>query len=139
MLIYKKEVIDITCKWFEDSNNAKLWLQNNNHEELVQLKNALIRYDKGLEFLLLHKHVVLAAFVNAALGDKKAFKILMDKKEFVWAAVANLILGDDKAAMFLQKSNMIHYIHLATVILAKIRKVEDEGTSIFGGPFRVEK
>ena len=139
MLIYPKEVIDKTAEWVEGNTNAKLWLQQNSYEELVQLKDAVSRYSKAFEYLLLHKHLVLAAFVNAVWDDKKAFKLLMDKKEFMWAAMANFINGDDNAAGFLQKNNLNHYIQLASVIQAKLRKEGDEGTSIFSGPFKRDK
>ena len=139
MLIYSKEVINKTSEWVEGHANAKLWLQQHNHEELVQLKDAVSRYSKAFEYLLVHKHLVLAAFVNAVWDDKKAFKLLMEKKEFVWAAMANFINGDDNAAGFLQKNNLKHYIQLASVIQAKLRKEGDEGTSIFSGPIKIDK
>lgn len=139
MLVYPKEVIEITSRWIEGDTSAKDWLQKNKYEELVQLRDAASRYPKAFEYLLLHKHLILATFVNAIWEDKKAFKILMDKKEFHWAAMANYINGDDNAAMFLHKNNMKHYAELAHKIQAKIRKEGDEGTSIFSGPFKVQK
>lgn len=139
-MMYPKEVIEKTSAWMEGDMYAKEWLEVNNYEELVQLKNAVSRHPKAFEYLLINKHFDLAAFVNAVWDDKKAFKILMDKKEFHWAAVANYINGDDKAQIFLEKSNLKHYAVLAAKILAKIRKEGDEGTSIFNsGPFKVEK
>ncbi len=136
-MLYSKEVIEKTTAWVEGDIKAKLWLQHHNLEELVQLKDAISRHAKAFEYLLVHKHLVLATFVNATWEDKKAFKILMDKKEFLWAAMANYINGDDKAAIFLNKNNLKHYAELAHKIQAKIRREGDEGTSIFsGGPFK---
>ena len=136
-MLYPKEVIEKTSLWIEDNEKAKLWLQQNNFEELVQLKNAVSRYPKAFEYLLVHKHIVLAAFVNAVWEDKKAFKLLMDKKEFLWAAMANYINGDDNAAAFLNKNNLKHYAELAHKIQAKIRREGDEGTNFFGnGPYK---
>ncbi len=139
MLLYPKDIIEKTIAWIEGDTRAKEWLQKNNYEEMVQLKDAASRYPKAFEYLLLHKHLVLAAFVNAIWEDKKAFKILMDKKEFHWAAMANYINGDDNAAMFLHKNNLKHYAELAHKLQAKIRKEGDEGTGIFSGPFKVQK
>lgn len=140
MLVYPKEVIDKTGAWFLDDVRAKEWLERNNYEEMVELKDAIGRYSKAFEFLLVNKHVVLATFVNAVWDDKKAFKILMDKKEFHWAAMANLINGDEKAKMFLDKSNLRHYAELALKIQERIRKDGDKGTSLFNsGPFKLEK
>lgn len=139
MLVYKREVIDKLAEWVEGNASAKLWLQNNNFEELVQLKDAVSRYPKAFEYLLIHKHTVLAAFVNAVWDDKKAFELLMNKKEFIWAAMANFINGDENAAVFLRKNNLGYYIHLAAVFQTKLRKEGDAGTSIFSGPFKVDK
>ena len=136
MLIYNKEVIDKTTEWIEGSNNARLWLLKNNYEELVMLKDAVSRHSKPFEYLLIHKHLVLAAFINAVWDDKKAFKLLMDQKEFVWAAMANFINGDDDAAGFLQNGKLGHYLRMASVIQEKIRREGDEGTSIFSGPIK---
>jgi hypothetical protein len=136
-MLYSKEVIEKTSAWIDGDTYAKAWLQNNNYEEMVQLKDAVRRYSKALEYLLVNKHTVLAAFVNAVWEDKKAFQLLMEKKEFHWAAMANYINGDDNAKLFLSKLNLNHYANLAHKIQAKIRKDGDEGSSFFsGGPFK---
>ena len=135
---YSKEAIEHLCNLIENQSASKTWLQNNKYEELVQLKDAVSRYPKAFEYLLVNKHVVLAAFVNAIWEDKKAFALLMDKKEFVWAAMANLINGDDNAALFLKKNNFIPYLILAEKIQAKIRREGDEGTNFFNsGPYKI--
>ncbi len=134
---YPKEAIEKTTAWVNDDPRAKLWLQQNNFEELIQLKEAASRHSKPFEYLLVHKHLILAAFVNAIWDDKKAFQLLMEKKEFVWAAMANYINGDDNAAAFLKKNKLEHYAQLAHVIQAKIRREGDEGTNIFkSGPYK---
>ena len=134
---YSKEAIEKTAAWVEGNPSAKLWLQQNNHEELVQLKDAASRHAKPFEYLLVHKHLVLAAFVNAIWDDKVAFKLLMDQRAFQWAAMANYINGDDNAALFLKKNKLDHYLQLAVVIQAKIRREGDEGTNIFSsGPYK---
>lgn len=139
-MLYSKEVIEKTSAWIDGDTRAKQWLQQNNYEELVQLKDAASRYPKAFEYLLVHKHVVLAAFVNAIWDDKKAFQLLMDKREFHWAAMANYINGDDNAAAFLKRNKLEHYALLAHKIQGKIRREGDEGTNFFGsGPFKVEK
>ena len=139
-MLYPKEVIEKTCAWMEGDTIAKQWLQDNKHEEMVQLKDAVSRHSKAFEYLLVHKHLLLATCVNAIWDDKKAFKLLIDKKEFVWAAVANYINGDDNAAVFLRKNNLQHYAELAHKIQAKIRREGDEGTNFFGGgPFKIQK
>ncbi|MBA3706176.1 MAG: hypothetical protein H0W84_09840 [Bacteroidetes bacterium] len=139
-MLYAKETIEKAAAWIEGDTRAKQWLQQNNFEELVQLRDAVGRHAKAFEYLLVHKHVVLAAFVNAVWDDKNAFQLLMDKKEFFWAAMANYINGDDNAAVFLQKNNLKHYADLAHKIQAKIRREGDEGTNFFGsGPFKIEK
>ncbi len=139
MLIYPNIAIENLIAWVEGETHAKEWLQRNNYEELVQLRDAASRYPKAFEYLLVNKHTVLAAFVNAVWDDKKAFKLLMDKKEFCWAAVANIINGDENAVAFLHKSNLKLYADLAFKIQAKIRREGDEGTSIFSGPFKLQK
>jgi hypothetical protein len=140
MLLYSKEAIDKTSAWIDGDIRAKQWLQENNFEELVQLRDAASRYPKAMEYLLANKHLALAAFVNAVWDDKTALHLLMEKKEFHLAAMANFINGDDKAALFLKKNNLGHYAELAFKIQAKIRREGDEGTNIFnGGPFKVEK
>lgn len=122
----------------DGDNAAKDWLRKNNYEELVQLKSAVSRSTKEFEYLLIHKHFVLAAFINAIWDDPKAFKLLMDKKEFHWAAMANFINGDDNAAAFLNKNNMKHYADLAYKIQAKIRKEGDDSTNFFNsGPYKI--
>ena len=137
-MLYPKEAIEKTTAWIEGDLRAKAWLQLNKYEELVQLKNAISRFPKPFEYLLVHKHFDLAAFVNAVWDDPKAFKVLMDKKEFHWAAMANYINGDDKAEVFLIKNNLKHYTQLAHKILEKIRKEGDENSNIFNsGPFKV--
>ena len=103
-MIYSKEAIVKTRAWVEGDLKAKQWLQDNQFEELVQLKDAASRYPKAFEYLLVHKHLTLAAFVNAVWDDSKAFKLLMDQKAFQWAAMANYINGDDNAAAFLKKN-----------------------------------
>lgn len=139
-MLYTKEVIEKTIAWIDGDTRAKQWLLENKCEELVILKDAVSRYPKAFEYLLVHKHLVLATFVNAIWDDKKAFKLLMDKKEFVWAAMANYINGDDNAAAFLHKNNLRYYAELAHKIQAKIRREGDEGTNFFGsGPFKMEK
>ena len=136
-MLYPKEVIEKTAAWIEGDSAAKKWLQNNGYEEMVQLKDAASRYPKAFEYLLVHRHIVLAAFVNAIWDDKKAFKLLMDKKEFHWAAMANYINGDDNAAIFLHKNNLKPYAELAHKIQAKIRKEGDAGTNFFNsGPYK---
>ncbi|MEO6902648.1 MAG: hypothetical protein ABI315_05790 [Bacteroidia bacterium] len=138
-MLYTKEVIDKTTTWIRGNNIAEQWLIGNNFEELVYLKDALSRNAKALEYLLIKKHVVLAAFVNAVWDDEKAFKLLMDQKAFHWAAVANYINGDVKAAAFLQKGNLTHYLELAKRIQEKIRKEGDEGMNFFNsGPFKIK-
>jgi len=137
-MLYPKEVIQQLNAWIDGSNSAKLWLQQHNYEELVQLKDATSRHAKAFEYLLVHKHVILAAFVNAVWDDKTAFKLLMEYKAFHWAAMANFINGDDKAAMFLKKNHLEHYAELAFKIQAKIRKEGDASTNFFNsGPFKV--
>jgi hypothetical protein len=133
---YSKEVIQHLNAWMEGSNNSKHWLEANNFEELVQLKDAVSRHSKPLEYLLTHKFIILAAFVNAIWDDKKAFKLLMDQKAFHWAAMANYINGDSSAAVFLKRNRLDHYAELAHTIQAKIRKEGDEGTSMFSGPIK---
>jgi hypothetical protein len=134
---YSKEAIVKTTAWVEGDLKAKQWLQDNQFEELVQLKDAASRYPKAFEYLLVHKHLTLAAFVNAVWDDSKAFKLLMDQRAFQWAAMANYINGDDNAAAFLKKNNLEHYAQLAHVIQAKIRREGDEGTNIFkSGPYK---
>ena len=136
-MLYSKEVIEKTSAWIEDDMHAKIWLLGHKFEELVQLKDAISRYPKAIEFLLVHKHFALAAFVNAIWDDKKAFDVLMEKKEFHWAAMANYINGDENAAIFLNKNNLKHYADLAHKIQAKIRREGDEGTNFFNsGPFK---
>jgi hypothetical protein len=137
-MLYPKEAILHLNAWIDGSTNAKLWLQENNYEELVQLKDASSRHSKPMEYLLVNKFIVLAAFVNAIWDDPTAFKLLMDQKQFHWAAVANYINGDDKAAMFLKKNNLEHYAELGFKIQAKIRKEGDAGTNFFNsGPFKM--
>ncbi len=141
MLIYPKEVIQETIDWILNSEKAKNWLQQNKYEELVQLKTAAIGlegYKKALEYLLVKKHLVLAAFVNAIWEDKKAFSLLMEKKEVHWAAMANYINGDDKAMIFLKNNKLDHFAQLAHVIQARIRKEGDENTNFFNsGPYKM--
>jgi hypothetical protein len=139
MLTYPKEIIEAASGWIEGDVNAKEFLIANNKEELVQMRDAVSRWPKPFEYLLIHKHVILAAFVNAIWEDKKAFKLLMDKKEFIWAAMANIINGDDGAVAFLHKNKLKHYADLAFKIQAKIQKEGNEGTSIFSGPFKIDK
>ena len=104
---YPKEAIEKTSAWVAGDQRAKQWLMDHNFEELVQLRDAARRYTKSLEFLFVHKHIVLAAFVNAIWEDKKAFKLLMDQRAFQWAAMANYINGDENAALFLKKNNRL--------------------------------
>jgi hypothetical protein len=137
-MLYSKEVITRLSAWIEGDNASKRWLQENNFEELVQLKDAVSRHSKPFEYLLVHKLVILAAFVNAIWDDKKAFKLLMDHKAFHWAAMANYINGDDNAALFLKKNKLDHYAELAHKIQAKIRREGDENTNFFSGPFKRE-
>jgi hypothetical protein len=137
-MFYPPEVIDITCDWMEGKEDAKVWLQKHNFEELVQLKDAVSRWPKAFEYLLVHKHIILAAFVNAIWEDKAAFKLLMDKKAVHWAAMANYINGDDNAAVFLKKNKLEHYAKLAHLIQAKIRKEGDANSNFFNsGPYKV--
>jgi hypothetical protein len=139
-MVYPKEAIEKTSAWIEGDKHAKAWLQANNYEELVQLKDAVSRYSKAMEYLLVNKHFVLATFVNSIWDDKKAFRLLMDKKEFLWAAMSNYINGDDNAQAFLVKNNLRHYADLAHKLLTKIRKEGDESTGLFNsGPFKIEK
>lgn len=134
---YPKEAIEKLTAWVEEDPRAKQWLIDNNYPELVYLKDAASRYAKAFEYLLVHKHIILATFVNAIWDDKKAFKLLMDGKQYHWAAMANYINGDDNAAVFLKKNNLEHYAQLAHVIQAKIRREGDEGTNIFkSGPYK---
>ena len=136
---YSKEVIEKTSAWVAGDQRAKQWLLDHNFEELVQLRDATRRYTKPLEFLFVHKHIVLAAFVNAIWEDKKAFKLLMDQRAFQWAAMANYINGDDNAALFLKKNNLAHYAELAHKIQARIREDGDKGTNFFSsGPFKLD-
>lgn len=139
MLTYPKDVIERTKQYVNENPNAKLWLVNNNYEALVKVTDAAIYRDsKAVEYLLLHKHFVLAAFINAIWEDKKALKILLDKKEFVWAAMANYINGDGNAGIFLKKNNLLIYAELAETIQEKIRKLNDKNSSFFNsGPFKV--
>ena len=141
MLSYPKDAINATINWIQNSEDAKNWLQKNNFEELVKLKTAAIGlegYKKALEYLLVQKHLVLAAFVNAIWDDKDAFALLMEKKEVVWAAMSNFINGDEKAALFLKKNKLDHYLQLAHVIQQRIRKEGDKGSNFFNsGPYKV--
>lgn len=134
---YSKETIIKTSAWVAGDERAKQWLQDNNFEELVQLKDAVRNFPKAFEYLLVHKHIILAAFVNAVWEDKKAFKLLMDQKAFQWAAMANYINGDDNAAVFLKKNHLEHYAELAHKMQAKIREDGDRGSNIFNsGPYK---
>lgn len=136
-MLYSKEIIERTTQWVEDDVHAKHWLQQHQLEELVQLKDAVSRHAKAFEYLLVNKHLVLAAFVNAVWEDKKAFQLLMDQKAVVWAAMANYINGDDRAAAFLKNNKLEHYAQLAHVIQAKIRREGDEGLNFFkSGPYK---
>ncbi|MBL7889662.1 MAG: hypothetical protein JNL24_08920 [Bacteroidia bacterium] len=134
---YPKEVIEIASDWIEGKEDAKHWLLKHNLEELVQLRDAVSRWPKPFEYLLVHKHIILAAFVNAIWEDKKAFQLLMDQKAFHWAAMANYINGDERAGDFLRKSKLGHYADLAIRIQAKIRKEGDENSNFFNsGPYK---
>lgn len=135
---YPKEAIEKLIAWVEEDPSGKFWLQQNNFEELVQLKDAVSRHAKAFEYLLVNKHMTLAAFVNAVWDDKKAFRLLMEKKAFIWAAMANYINGDDNAAEFLKKNKLGHYAQLAHVMQAKIRREGDEGVNFFkSGPYKM--
>lgn len=137
-MLYSKETIQHLNAWIEGSNSSKQWLEDHDFEELVQLKDAVSRYPKAFEYLLVNKFIVLAAFVNAIWEDKSAFKLLMDQRAFHWAAMANYINGDDNAAVFLKRNKLEHYAELAHKIQAKIRKEGDEGTNFFNsGPFKM--
>jgi phosphoribosylformimino-5-aminoimidazole carboxamide ribonucleotide (ProFAR) isomerase len=138
MTLYPKEVIEKTNAWMEGDSHAKQWLSQNNFEELIELKVASLNNTKAIEYLLVHKHFILAAFVNAIWEDKKAHRLLMDKKEFHWAAMASFINGDVKAAGFLEKNNLKHYAELAQKIQANIRKDIDKRSNFFNsGPYKV--
>ena len=99
--------------------------------------DAVIEGDnKAMEYLLVNKHVVLAAFVNAVWEDGKALRMLMDKGEPIWAAMANIVNGDKGAVMFLQNHKLPTYVKLAQAIQKKIRSNNDKKSSIFSsGPF----
>ncbi len=134
---YPKEVIEIASDWIDGKEEAKNWLLKHNLEELVQLRDAVSRWPKPFEYLLVNKHIILAAFVNAIWEDKKAFQLLMDQKAFHWAAMANYINGDERAGDFLRKSKLGHYADLAIRIQAKIRKEGDENSNFFNsGPYK---
>ncbi len=134
---YPREVIEILGRWVDGDTHAKDWLQRNNYEELVHLKDASRRFAKSFEYLLIHNHVILAAFVNAIWEDKAAFKLLMEKKAVHWAAMANYINGDEKAILFLKKNKLDHYAQLAHKILMRIRKDNDDGSNVFNsGPYK---
>lgn len=138
MLIYPTEIIKVLIDLVKGNPNAKTWLENNNLHELVQLNDAVSRFPKALEYLLVHKHIILAAFVNAVWEDKKAFTLLMDKKEFHWAAMADYINGNDKAATFLKQNKLSHYAELAHEFQAKIRREGDANIGFFNsGPYKV--
>lgn len=139
-MLYSKEVIDITSEWIQGDSRAGQWLHEHHFEELVMLKDAVSRHAKAMQYLLVNKHISLAAFVNAIWEDPAAFKLLMTKGNYHWAAMANYINGDDKAAIFLNKNHLKHYAILAQRILEKIRKEGDEGSNIFNsGPYKIEK
>ena len=59
-MIYPKEVIEKTTSWVEGSPMAKQWLQQNNYEELIQLKDAASKHTKLFLYLLVHKPLILA-------------------------------------------------------------------------------
>lgn len=134
-MLYSREVIDITSLWIQGDARAGKWLSEHHFEELVMLKDAVSRHAKAMQYLLVNKHISLAAFVNAIWDDPAAFKLLMTKGNYHWAAMANFINGDEKAAAFLKKSNLNHYAELAQHIQTKIRTEGDEGTTIFDGPY----
>ncbi|HET6225326.1 MAG TPA: hypothetical protein VFF27_03540 [Bacteroidia bacterium] len=139
-MLYPKEVIDITTEWIKGDSRAGQWLQENNLTELFMLKDAVSRHAKPMQYLLVNKHIILAAFVNAIWEDQAAFKLLMTKGNHHWAAMANYINGDEKAALFLKNNKLQHYAELAHQILEKIRKEGDEGSNIFNsGPYKVER
>ena len=139
-MLYPKEVIEITAEWVNGDSRAGQWLHDHNFEELVMLKDAVSRHAKPMQYLLVNKHISLAAFVNAIWDDAAAFKLLMTKGNYHWAAMANYINGDEKAALFLKKNKLEHYAVLAKVNEEKIRKEGDEGSNIFNsGPYKVER
>jgi len=138
MLIYPPQIIKVLISLVKGNPNAKDWLEKNNLEELVQLNDAVSRFPKALEYLLVHRHIILAAFVNAVWEDKKALALLMDKKEFHWAAMADYINGNDKAAIFLKKHKLEHYAELAHEFQAKIRREGDANIGFFNsGPYKL--
>lgn len=137
MLLYPPDVIKVLIDLVKGNKSAKVWLERNNFPELVQLNDAVSRYAKALEYLLVHKHITLAAFVNAVWEDKQAFHLLMENKEFNWAAMADYINGNDKAADFLKKNKLENYAELADEMLKKIRKEGDENIGFFNsGPYK---
>lgn len=137
-MLYSKEVIDITAEWIKGDNRAGQWLKEHHFEELVILKDAVSRHAKAMEYLLVNKHISLAAFVNAIWEDKAAFQLLMTKGNYHWAAMANFINGDEKAGLFLKQNKLLHYLDLAQLIQDKIREEGDEGTNFFNsGPYKV--
>jgi hypothetical protein len=138
-MLYTKEVIDATTEWIKGDTWAGQWLSEHNFEELVILKDAVSRHAKAMEYLLVHKHIALAAFVNAIWEDKEAFKLLMTKGNYHWAAMANFINGDEKAGRFLKDNKLTHYLNLAQAFQDKIREEGDEGTNFFGsGPYKIQ-
>jgi hypothetical protein len=137
-MTYPKIAIEKAAQFVLENEAAQYWLEQNNYPELVHLCLAARRFPKSFEYLMIHKHYVLATFVNAIWDDKKAFALLMGKKEFVWAAMANFINGDDDALSFLDKNNLNHYSQLAKNIQHKIRKDADDNTSFFNsGPYKI--
>lgn len=138
MLTFPTEVLEKLKEHIDEDKLVESWLLKNDYTFLMKMTDAAIYRDsKAMEYLLLHKHFVLAAFVNAIWEDKKAIRLLMEKKEFIWAAMANFINGDEKAGLFLTNNKLDSYHSLAQKIQHKIRKLNDRNTNFFNsGPFK---
>jgi hypothetical protein len=133
---YPKEAIEKLAQLVDRSTSAYNWLVENNYRELTVLAEGLGGREGALQWLLDHKHGMLAAFFAAMYDDNgEAFQYLLKNKGTIWAATVNAQRGDKGAKAWLMKNNLQHYAILAEKIAEKFKREGPSDAELLYKPF----
>jgi uncharacterized membrane protein YgcG len=120
---YTKKEIQFLIDAIEGKEASYQWLLKNNFRELAALYDYLMEDNtEAMNWLIFHKHHIIAAFLCAIDNHAKSFLFLGQCKAFEWAATIGIIRNgkDDNGYIWLKKSNRIHFINLALAIKSAI-------------------
>lgn len=121
-----------------DSDSERLWLKENNCEELSHLLDAIDNVETSFQWLLKNNYTELAAVVDGLAENSKAKLFLLRNGHPELAAFVEACFGSKTAVAFLLKNNYKGWVMVAKEIFDRDQLKEKKsfwGLFSLGNPF----